>query len=262
MQSDEQAIRDVIAAWLRASTAGDLETVLSLMTDDVVFLTPGQKPFGKDAFAAASRASQGKVRIETSSDIKEIQVAGDMAYCRHHLAVSLMSHAGGSAKRLAGNILSVFRKQADGRWVLARDANLLMPVKTTSGIESAVVVLRVASVAKSMFWYREVLDFEADPFGCADDPVFAILRRDGVEIMLMKLSHEGGRSRCVTNTEGSWDVYIRVADVHGLRRVIQSRLPNVGPIRSKEYGCQECALIDPDGHVLVLGQCESPLGSS
>ena len=54
--TDEQAIRELIDTWMRASRAGDTATVLSLMTDDVVFMTPGREPFGKEAFAAASAA--------------------------------------------------------------------------------------------------------------------------------------------------------------------------------------------------------------
>ena len=56
MTEDERAIRRVVATWLDASKHGDIETVMSLMTDDVVFLVPGQKPFGKAAFAAASKS--------------------------------------------------------------------------------------------------------------------------------------------------------------------------------------------------------------
>jgi ketosteroid isomerase-like protein len=33
---------------------------------------------------------------------------------------------GGDAMRRAGPVLSVFRKEPDGRWVLFRDANLLV----------------------------------------------------------------------------------------------------------------------------------------
>jgi ketosteroid isomerase-like protein len=32
--------------------------------------------------------------------------------------------------RLTGYTLTVFRKQPDGRWVLIRDANLLMPERS------------------------------------------------------------------------------------------------------------------------------------
>src|SRR6185369_17813300 len=51
MTEDERAIREVIATWLRASAEGDTAKVLSLMADDVVFLVPGHRPFGKEAFA-------------------------------------------------------------------------------------------------------------------------------------------------------------------------------------------------------------------
>ena len=55
MNADERAIRDLVATWMKASQAGDLATVLSLMTDDVIFMVPGREPFGKEAFAAASQ---------------------------------------------------------------------------------------------------------------------------------------------------------------------------------------------------------------
>jgi uncharacterized protein (TIGR02246 family) len=51
---NERAIRNLIETWMAASKAGDLATVLSLMTDDVIFMVPGKEPFGKEAFAKAS----------------------------------------------------------------------------------------------------------------------------------------------------------------------------------------------------------------
>jgi uncharacterized protein (TIGR02246 family) len=128
MQADEQAIRELVQTWLRASAAGDLDQVLALMSDDVVFLTPGQEPFGKQAFATASRASAGKIRAEGSADMQEVQVAGDLAYCRVRLTITLRTPEGAEVKRLAGYSLCVLRKQ-DGRWVIARDANLVTPLK-------------------------------------------------------------------------------------------------------------------------------------
>lgn len=41
-QNDERAIRQMVDEWLDASKRGDLETVLSFMTDDVLFMAlPG-----------------------------------------------------------------------------------------------------------------------------------------------------------------------------------------------------------------------------
>jgi uncharacterized protein (TIGR02246 family) len=123
MHEDERAIRDLVARWMAASQAGDTPTVLSLMTDDVEFLVPGREPFGKAAFAAAAHNMQG-VRMDGRSEIRELKVLGDWAYLRGYLEVSVTPPGGNSVRR-AGHTLTIFNKQADGRWLLARDANLL-----------------------------------------------------------------------------------------------------------------------------------------
>lgn len=126
MTEDERAIRDAIATWMRASAEGDTATVLSLMADDVVFLVPGHAPFGKEAFAAAQQGLAG-ARIEGEADVREVRVAGDWAFCWSHLRVTMTPQDGGAAVRRSGHTLSIFHRLADGRWVLARDANLLAP---------------------------------------------------------------------------------------------------------------------------------------
>ena len=97
------------------------------MTDDVVFMVPGREPFGKEAFAAASRSMTG-VRMEGSNDIRELVVLGDIAYLRNHIAMTI-TPPGGTPVRRAGYTLTILRKEQDGRWRLARDANLLSKVE-------------------------------------------------------------------------------------------------------------------------------------
>src|SRR5437763_492691 len=43
MSDDERAIRELIQSWLTATTAGDIDRVLALVSDDAVFLTPGKE---------------------------------------------------------------------------------------------------------------------------------------------------------------------------------------------------------------------------
>ena len=88
MPDDERVIRELVQTWLAASQKGDLQTVLGLMTDDVVFMVPGQKPFGKEAFAASAKELKD-VRFEVSSDIKELKVLDDWAYLRNRLEVTM-----------------------------------------------------------------------------------------------------------------------------------------------------------------------------
>ena len=125
---DQRAIRAVVAEWMAATKRNDSQAVLDLMTDDVVFLVAGQPPMDKAAFrsAAASSPSAERPTFEGVSDIKEIHVAGDVAYLWSHLTVTVTPHGGEPIKR-AGHTLTIFRK-IDGRWLLARDANLLVKV--------------------------------------------------------------------------------------------------------------------------------------
>jgi uncharacterized protein (TIGR02246 family) len=114
---------------MSATESGDIATVLSLMTDDVVFLVAGQPPFGKQRFAEAMKPAPGALasKIEGRSEIQEIRVSGDMAYMWTRLEVDI-TPPGGKPVRRSGHTLSVLRKK-DGQWQLARDANLLAPVQ-------------------------------------------------------------------------------------------------------------------------------------
>ncbi len=125
MQNDQQAIRKLVDDWLAASEKGDLSTLLRLMADDVIFMVPGKEPFGKQEFVAGSEQMKD-IKMESSSDIKEIEVLGDWAWMRQFLKVSFTQPEGNS-KVHSGYILSILRKTPNGDWVLARDANLLTP---------------------------------------------------------------------------------------------------------------------------------------
>jgi uncharacterized protein (TIGR02246 family) len=123
MDQDERAIRTLVDTWMQATRAGDTATVLSLMADDVIFMVPGQQPFGKEAFAANSR-SMKDLRVDATCDIRELRVLGDWAYIRNYIEVSI-AREGEAPVRRSGYTLTILRKEADGRWLLVRDANLV-----------------------------------------------------------------------------------------------------------------------------------------
>jgi uncharacterized protein (TIGR02246 family) len=129
VNTDERAIRDLVALWHRATAAGEVETILALMAEDVVFLVAGQAPMkGRESFGRNLRELLAQHRIESMGEIQEIEVSGNLAYCWTKLTVHVVPRAGGSATSRAGSALSIFRKQSNGSWVLARDANLLTQV--------------------------------------------------------------------------------------------------------------------------------------
>src|SRR5712664_233408 len=115
---------------MSATKAGDIDTVLSLMADDVVFLIAGQPPMiGKAAYAAAARGqpNQERPRFDGRSEIREIKVLGDWAYMWTKLRVVVTPPGGGRSITRAGHTLTILKKH-NGKWVLARDANMLSPV--------------------------------------------------------------------------------------------------------------------------------------
>ena len=129
MENNEQEIRRLVETWVAATKRGDIETVLDLITDDVVFLVAGQPAtIGKSAFAKAveAQASHGPVQFDGTSEIEEITVLGESAFMRTNLTVTI-TPAGGEPMTRAGHTLSILRKE-NGKWRLARDANLLSPV--------------------------------------------------------------------------------------------------------------------------------------
>jgi uncharacterized protein (TIGR02246 family) len=124
VQSDEQQIRQLVADWMEATRAG--ESVLELMTDDVVFLVPGREPMRKADFAAAQRG-QAAMKFDARSEIQEVKVLGNWAFMWSKLEV-VATPAGGKQVNREGHTLTILRKE-NGKWRLARDANLLGPPK-------------------------------------------------------------------------------------------------------------------------------------
>src|SRR5687767_2697515 len=134
MGPDEQIIREVHSAWIAAVNAGDLARLLTLMADDVVFLNPGQAPVGRDGFSPGFSAAHQQHRIHCTSVLEDVAVVGAVAYTlsRDSLSVTPRASGGGEAMQLAGHRLTVYRKQPDGRWLMARDAHTLSPVEQSS----------------------------------------------------------------------------------------------------------------------------------
>lgn len=125
--NDEQKIRDLVSTWMNATRSGDGHAVLSLMADDALFLVPGQPPLTRADFEAhtAGQTPGDGPSIDGTSNIREINVSGDMASMVSELTVSVTTPDGEQFTK-SGHTLTVFRK-IDGRWYLSRDANLLTP---------------------------------------------------------------------------------------------------------------------------------------
>jgi uncharacterized protein (TIGR02246 family) len=122
---DEREVRELHSIWIDAVNAGDLARLLTLMTDDVVFLNPGRAPLDREGFSANFPAAHERARISCVSELEEVVTVGAVAYTRSRDSLSVIPRDGGEAIELAGHRITVYRKQPDGRWLLARDAHTL-----------------------------------------------------------------------------------------------------------------------------------------
>lgn len=126
MTPDEQSIRNLIALWHSATAAGNVDIVLNLLSEDAVFLSTGQPPMrGRDAFANGLRGLLLQRRIESTFEIHEIVISGDLAYAWTQLHVRIVTRETGDAMVRAGNALSILHREVDGAWRVTRDANML-----------------------------------------------------------------------------------------------------------------------------------------
>jgi hypothetical protein len=120
-------------------------------------------------------------------------------------------------------------------------------------IVRAIPVLRVADVGLSVEWYRRVLGFEADCSPSEPPHAFAMITRDGAELMLQRVA-PGEKAGPVS--ADTWSVYLRLSGEGLLQLCDQVKLHTpvlAGPWR-KFYCDAEFEIADPDGHRLCLGE--------
>jgi uncharacterized protein (TIGR02246 family) len=121
-----QEIRNAMDEWRRLTAGEDLDGLLALTTPDVVFLTPGNPPIGRKEFAEGFRQVSAKARIESTQVLRDIRASGDLAYAWSEVSVVLTPKDGTGQKwENSGHVLTVFHRSTAGKWLLARDANLM-----------------------------------------------------------------------------------------------------------------------------------------
>src|SRR5262245_36410931 len=113
-------------------------------------------------------------------------------------------------------------------------------------------VLVVSDLKRSIDFYVKQLGFE-EPSVWGDPPCFAMLNRNGFELMLSLVESEGGVRP--NGPTGVWDVYLRVDDVAAEQAALEAAGAKIekGPVDTF-YDMREIEVVDPDGHRWCFGQ--------
>ena len=120
--------------------------------------------------------------------------------------------------------------------------------------QSVAVVFVVSDIGATIRWYEEQLGFTGDPFPDCEPYVFAILRRDNVEIMLQRLVGYEKPDLYNSRAGGVWDAYFRIEGVHDLFESVKDEATIVQPLRKQPYGNWEFEVRDPNGYLLVFSE--------
>jgi catechol 2,3-dioxygenase-like lactoylglutathione lyase family enzyme len=116
----------------------------------------------------------------------------------------------------------------------------------------SVPVLRVRDVAATVAWYRRHLGFTADSFPEHGPHEFAILERDGVQLLVRRAMRD---RPIAADGHSGWDLYIWVdgADLRRLEASFAVAGEVVRPLAPMGASMAELEVRDPDGYVLCLG---------
>jgi uncharacterized protein (TIGR02246 family) len=122
----EQARRAVVAAdsaWAAAAAARDLEGSVNAMADDGIMLPPDQAPVvGRTAikeYMAAAHATPG-FSVQWVTGETRVASSGDLAYSFDRSRYTIPDSSG-TIRTIHAKGVTVWRREADGRWRCVAD---------------------------------------------------------------------------------------------------------------------------------------------
>jgi uncharacterized protein (TIGR02246 family) len=115
--------QEVNEKWYAAFQAGDAPTLMKLYASDAMLLLPDQTLRGRAAIEAYQSANFQKTRYACKWAIDGVQAAGKQAAVLGHDTCVESPKAGGATKTVKNRWLTVFERQPDGSWLIARDTS-------------------------------------------------------------------------------------------------------------------------------------------
>jgi catechol 2,3-dioxygenase-like lactoylglutathione lyase family enzyme len=129
-----------------------------------------------------------------------------------------------------------------------------IPVRATLSAISPLFV--VGDLQQAVTFYRDRLGFEVTHQAPVPDPFFAVVVRDGVQLMLKVVAEDvnalPNRSR---HPYARWDAYVHVPDPDTLAAEYRDRgVTFSAPLTDNDDGLRGFELTDHDGYVLFFGR--------
>jgi ketosteroid isomerase-like protein len=120
---DDPAAHQAHEAYVTAINSNDLDTLLGMLTEDVVFLAP-QEPVmvGKTAVRPWLEGYLKAFKTHWDKPVQEFVVNGEWAFERYSYTSTDTPAQGGAVVEDTGWGLVIYHRDTDGKWRVARDA--------------------------------------------------------------------------------------------------------------------------------------------
>ena len=119
----ESSAHQAHEAYVTAINSNNLDTLLGVLTDDVVFLSAHEPPMvGKAAVRPWLEAYLKAYKTHWDKPVQEFVVNGDWAFERYSYTSNDTPIGGGDVVTDTGWGLVLYHHDADGKWRVARDA--------------------------------------------------------------------------------------------------------------------------------------------
>lgn len=125
--------RQAHEAYVTAINTNNLDSLLAMLTEDVVYLAPHEPVLvGKAAVRPWAEGYLKAFTIHWEKASLEFVVAGDWAFERYSYKSTDTPQGGGASVQDTGKGINIYHHDADGKWRVARDAwssDLPLPTK-------------------------------------------------------------------------------------------------------------------------------------
>ena len=121
-ETDIGAIDKVRDTHVAALNAGDAAAWAAQFADDGLQMPPnGPANMGKPMIASWCHAMLSQFRVKFGLSVKEVHVLGEWAFESGGYTISLSQSAGGPSMQDSGKYITIYKKQPDQTWRMARD---------------------------------------------------------------------------------------------------------------------------------------------
>jgi uncharacterized protein (TIGR02246 family) len=121
-EADLLAIDRVREAHVTALNQGSVDAWVGVFSEDAVQMPPHTPAnVGRAMIRAWGTAFLDPTHVEFALEVEEVRVAGDWAFERGAYQIRVSPKAGGEAFQDTGKYITIYQKQANNAWLMARD---------------------------------------------------------------------------------------------------------------------------------------------